>query len=59
MSTVPVKDIRKEKEATLFEMFDYLCSKINFGKATLDATAVRCMDGLFRELRKQEEKYGI
>ena len=54
-----VKNLDSEKEATLFEMLDYFCSKIDFGKTFLDSTAVRCMDTLFGELRKQEEKYEL
>ena len=52
----PKKDLSKEKEATLFEMLDYLCSKIDFGKSALDNTAIVCMNRLFIELRKDEKK---
>lgn len=37
--------------ATLFQMFDYLCSKVDWGKSWLDADAVVCMNTLFKELR--------
>jgi hypothetical protein len=55
----PNKDLNKEEQATLFEMFDYFCSKIDFGKSFLDSTAIVCMDTLFKELRKQEEKFDL
>jgi hypothetical protein len=45
-----------EKGATLFEMFDYLCSKIDWGKSALDNVSIVCMDTLFKELRKQTDK---
>ena len=54
-----VKDLSNENEATLFEMLDYLCSKIDFGKSALDNTAVGCMNRLFIELRKNNEKIEI
>jgi hypothetical protein len=53
------KDLSKEKEATLFEMLDYLCSKIDFGKANLDSESVVCMNTLFTELKKDERKFEI
>lgn len=53
------KDLSNEKEATLFEMLDYLCSKINFGASHLDNMAVNCMDKLFRKLREQTEKFEL
>lgn len=53
------KDLSKEKEATHLEMLDYLCSKIDFGKSALDNTAVRCMNSLFIQLRKDETKHEI
>ena len=37
---------------TLFNMFDYLCSRINFSKSALDGEAITCMNNLFIELRK-------
>lgn len=52
----PKKDLSKEDEATLVEMFDYLCSKVNWGETNLDSTAVCCMNLLFIELSKQSEK---
>ena len=54
-----IKDLSKENEATLFEMFDYLCSKVDFGKAALDSAAVVCMNTLFIELKEQTEKFEI
>jgi len=53
------KDLSKEKEATLFEMFDYFCSKIDFRKTTLDSIAIQSMNLLFTELKKQKEKYSL
>jgi len=35
-------------------MFDYLCSRVNWGKAALDAEAVTCMNTLFVELGKDK-----
>jgi len=35
-------------------MFDYLCSKVNWGNSFLDAEAVSCMNTLFIELRKDK-----
>jgi len=40
---------------TLYNMFNYLCSKINFAKSNLDNEAIVCMNTLFIELRKQKE----
>jgi hypothetical protein len=53
------KNLTNEKEATFFEMLDYLCSRIDFGKSHLDATSIRCMNILFTELRKDKKKYSI
>jgi len=39
---------------TLSNMFDYLCSRVNWGKAALDAEAVTCMNTLFVELGKDK-----
>lgn len=55
----PKKDLSKEKEATLNEMFDYLCSKVDWGKSFLDNTAVVCMNKLFIELSKDERKFNL
>lgn len=52
----PEKNLSNCDEATLFEMFDYLCSKTDFGKSFLDSAAVRCMNQLFLELKKQDKK---
>ena len=38
----------------LVNMFDYLCSRVNWGKSYLDAKAVTCMNTLFIELGKDE-----
>jgi len=48
-----------EKDITLYEMLDYLCSKINFRKVALDYRAIACMNILFIELRKQKEKFKL
>ena len=42
--------------ATLFEMFDYLCSRVDWGKSALDNKAIVCMNQLFIELRKDTTK---
>jgi len=54
-----IKDLSREKEGTLFEMLDYLCSKVDFGGAALDSTAVICMSILFKELLKQKSKFNL
>ena len=43
-----------ENGDTLFNMFDYLCSRVDWGKSALDNKAIICMDTLFRELRKDK-----
>ena len=53
------KDLSKEEEATLYEMFDYLCSKIDWSKSFLDATAVCSMNRLSIELKKDKEKHRL
>lgn len=53
------KNLSNEKEATLYEMLDYLCSKIDFGKSALDNTAIVCMNKLFIKLREQTEKISL
>ncbi len=53
------KNLSKEKEATLDEMFDYLCSKVDWSKSFLDATAVVCMNKLFTELKKDDRKFTL
>jgi hypothetical protein len=37
---------------TLVNMFDYLCSKVPWGKSFLDSEAIVCMNTLFIELGK-------
>lgn len=51
----PIRDLTNTEFATLFEMFDYFCSRMNLGKSSLDNVGIRCMNKLFLELRKQEE----
>ena len=41
---------------TLHNMFDYLCSKVDWGKASLDNDAINCMNILFEELGKDTRK---
>lgn len=54
------KEVKEpEEKDTLFNMFDYLCSKVNWGKSHLDATGIQCMNTLFLELRKQTEKFEL
>ena len=55
----PTKDLSTCDEATLEQMFDYLCSKVDFGKSCLDATAISCMNTLFVELKKQDDVMAI
>ena len=40
----------------LVNMFDYLCSKVDWGKANLDNEAVMCMNTLFIELNRDTRK---
>lgn len=40
-----------ENGDTLFNMLNYLCSRVNWGNVALDATAIQCMNRLFIELR--------
>lgn len=51
------KTIDIGKGVTLFEMFDYFCSRINFARSPIDNDAVICMNRLFLELRKNPEKF--
>ena len=53
------KDLSKEKEATLFEMFDYLCSRVDFSKVSLDSASIVSMNTLFIELEKDNIKYKL
>jgi len=51
------KEIKKpdiENGDTLFNMLDYLCSKVNWSKANLDSDSIACMNTLFIELRKDK-----
>lgn len=43
-----------ENGDTLCNMFEYLCSRVNWGKAALDSDAVTCMNTLFIELGKDK-----
>ena len=45
-----------ENGDTLFNMFDYLCSRVDWRKSFLDNKAVVCMNTLFGELRKDKRK---
>lgn len=51
-----IKEPNLVEGATLFEMFDYLCGKVDWGRSNLDSTAVVCMNILFMELRKNTKK---
>jgi len=46
-------------KATLYEMFDYFCSKIDFGRTFLDAEAVGCINRLYMELGKDKKTYKV
>ena len=39
---------------TLCNMFDYLCSRVNWAKSALDAEGITCMNTLFIELQKDK-----
>jgi len=43
-----------EKGDTLCNMFDYLCSRVNWAKSFLDNEGVVCMNTLFIELGKDK-----
>ena len=53
------KDLSTKDEASLYEAFDYFCSKMDFEKSFLDSTAISCMNVLFIELKKDTKKYSI
>ena len=55
----PQKDLSQEEEATLFEMFDYFCSKMDMSKSFLDNAGILCMNKLFIELRKDKRKFNL
>jgi len=44
-----------ENGDTLCNMFEYLCSRVNWGKAALDNKAINCMNTLFIELGKDKK----
>lgn len=43
-----------ENGDTLINMFDYLCSKVNWGETNLDNEAIICMDILFKKLKEDK-----
>jgi hypothetical protein len=43
-----------ENGDTLVNMFDYLCSRVNWGKSALDNQGITCMNTLFIELAKDK-----
>lgn len=43
-----------ENGDTLCNMFDYLCSRVNWAKSALDRNGVICMNTLFIELGKDK-----
>ena len=51
-----VYQVDLENGDTLLNMFDYLCSKVDWGKSALDNKAIVCMTTLFLELRKNNRK---
>jgi len=59
MAKRQIKEPDFENGDTLFNMFDYFCSRIDFGKSALDNSAIVCMNTLFQELRKQTEKIKV
>lgn len=42
---------------TLYNMFNYLCSRIDFSKVAFDNISIICMNTLFTELKKDDNKY--
>lgn len=46
--------VNLEKGDTLLNMFDYLCSRVNWGKSALDNDGIVCINTLFIELSKQK-----
>jgi hypothetical protein len=51
-----IRTVDLENGDTLVNMFDYLCSKVDWGKSNLDGNAVCCMNTLFLELGKDKRK---
>ena len=46
------RKVNLENGDRLVNMFDYLCSRVDWGKSFLNAEAVTCMNTLFIELGK-------
>lgn len=57
--TSPKKDMSKNEEGTLFEMFDYLCTRVDWGSSNLDSAGIRCMNTLFIKLGEQKEIHDL
>ncbi len=53
--TIKVKSIKRTGD-TLYNMFSYFCSRIDFGKSYLDADGIASMNRLFLELKKDTRK---
>lgn len=45
-----------ENGDTLLNMFDYLCSRVDWGRSCLDGKSIVCMNTLFIELAKDTRK---
>jgi hypothetical protein len=54
--TKEIKKVDLDNGDTLFNMLDYLCSRVDWGKSALDNEAIVCMNTLFIELRKDTRK---
>jgi hypothetical protein len=50
-----IKNLDLENEATMYELFDYFCSKVDFSHSFLDNTAVCAMDCLFKNLDRERK----
>ena len=49
-----IRKVDLENGDRLINMFDYLCSRVDWDKSYLDAEAVTCMNTLFIELEKDK-----
>ncbi len=54
MENKKVYKVDLENGDTLLNMFDYLCSRVNWAKSALDNEGINCMNILFLELAKDK-----
>ena len=52
VKTMIIRKVDLENGDRLVNMFDYVCSRVDWKKSYLDAEAVTCMNTLFIELGK-------